>query len=206
MAIPASNPTTSHARGSPRRLTWTTSPTRAPGIAKRRLSPVTAITRPAATTVLTCASRIFSASTSTAILLPARSPLSLCLLGVGSKLGSKLLEQLARAGGEHGRYVDLHDDDERSAPPPVETRNPVALHGEHGAGLRSGRNDQRKGGIVVIRLESRHPNLGAEHRVGEGNVHARHQVAPVALEARIVLDVYLDVEMPAGELLGPGIP
>ena len=61
--------------------------------------------------------------------------------------------------------------------------------------------------VFVVRLERRHRDLRAERGVGEGDVHARDEVGPVALEARVLLDVDLDVEIARrARRSGPGMP
>ena len=61
-------------------------------------------------------------------------------------------------------------------------------------------------GFVVRVAERGDADLGAERRVREGDVHARDEVGAVALEARIFLDLDLDVEIAGRRPGGPGMP
>ena len=100
----------------------------------------------------------------------------------------------ARALSAVGTSTCDHDD-QRSAPPAVEPWDASALQREERAGLRSRRDRQRHRRFLRLGLQSGHPDLGAERRVGERHVHPRHQVHAVALEPRVALDVDLDVQV-----------
>jgi len=64
--------------------------------------------------------------------------------------------------------------------------------------LRARRHAKSDGCISVFRLESRYAYLAAERGLDERNANARDQIGPVALESRVVLDVYLDVKVARG--------
>ena len=120
----------------------------------------------------------------------------------------ELLNQLLCAVAERGGHVDLDDADERAAAAAVETRDALVLDGEDRARLRAGRNGEPDGRRARVRLvgigvrlglsEGGHADLGAERRVRERDVEARHEIGAVALEARVLLDVDLDVEIAGG--------